>query len=164
MGLHALFLLQVTLLEELVGQGLQEAAALHRVDVRALLFGLGNDLVGDILHAEHEGEGEALGGGEFFREAAGKIAVLHVVVADAAHFMDIAEAAVVVGQHETVGADNLARAAAAENADALAQARGRFAVERLGRELEAGLAERVRQVLLLHQLQEPHALVGTGPY
>ena len=78
--------------------------------------------------------------------------------------MDIAEAAVVVGQHETVGADNLARAAAAENADALAQARGRFAVERLGRELEAGLAERVRQVLLLHQLQEPHALVGTGPY
>ena len=31
-------------------------------------------------------------------------------------------------------------------------------------ELEAGLAERVSQVLLLHQLQEPHALVGTGPY
>ena len=68
----------------------------------------------------------------------------------------------VVGEDEAVGADDFAGASAAETADDIAEGGGILTVKGFGRELQAGFAERIGEVLLLHELEQPHALVGTG--
>ena len=157
--LHPLLFLQVALLQQFLGQRLQEALALCGIDVSPLLLGFGVHLFRHVHDAEHEGKRQARCA-EFFGTAVGEVAVLHVVVADAAHFVHIAEAAVVVGQHQSVGADHLAGTSAAEDADALAQAGRGFTVKSFGGQSQPGFAQRVGQVLLLHEFQQPHAFIG----
>ena len=72
------------------------------------------------------------------------------------------EAAVVVGEDESVGADDFAGASAAKTADDIAERGAVVTVEGFGGELQSGFAERVGEVLLLHEFEQPHALVGTG--
>ena len=68
----------------------------------------------------------------------------------------------VVGEDEAVGADDFAGASAAETADDIAERGAVVTVEGFGGELQSGFAERVGEVLLLHEFEQPHALIGTG--
>ena len=124
------------------------------------LFGFGIHLVRHVSDTQHERKRQALRRTEFFRAVMSKIAVLHVVMADGAHFMHVAETAVMVGQDETVAAHHLTSTSATENADAFAERRSCFAVECRRGQLQTGLAERILKVLLLHEFEKPHTLVG----
>ena len=115
----------------------------------------------DIVDAHHEGEGEA-GHGQLLGAALGEEAVLEIIVLEVAHGLHKGEAAVVVGEDESVGADDFAGASAAETADDIAERGAVVTVEGFGGELQSGFAERVGEVLLLHEFEQPHALVGTG--
>ena len=68
----------------------------------------------------------------------------------------------VVGEDQSVGTDDFAGASAAETADDIAERGAVVTVEGFGGELQSGFAERVGEVLLLHEFEQPHALVGTG--
>ncbi len=50
----------------------------------------------------------------------GKVAIFHVVVANGTHFVYIAKAAVVVGQHKAIATNEFACAASTKDADAFA--------------------------------------------
>ena len=86
-------------------------------------------------------------------------AVLEVVVIDRRQRLDRAVAAMVVGEHEAFGRDDLARASAAEDHDGVLERRTVDAVDVLGLEA-ASLVAHVRDVHLLEVGQQPHALVG----
>ena len=124
--------------------------ALGGISIGLILLGSLIDVGRHIRDAQNEGEGK-VGRGQLLCAALGEVAVLEIVLVHRAHGMDVTEAAVVVRQHEAVGRYHLARTTAAEDADTLAQRRRRLAVKRLGRELQAGLAQRILQMLLLHQ-------------
>ena len=160
--IHTLLLGQVALLQQLFGHRFEKRLALTRIVVGLLLGCFSLNLCRHINDADNEGESEALRRAELFGAALGKIAVLHVVVADAAHFVNVREAAVVVGQDETIRAHHLTGATATEDADALTQRRRRFAIKRLWRQLKSCATQRVFKVLLLHEFEQPHAFVGTG--
>ena len=68
----------------------------------------------------------------------------------------------VVGEDKAVAANDFAGASAAETADDIAEGGGILTVKGFGRELQAGFAERIGEVLLLHEFEQPHALIGTG--
>ena len=147
--------------EELFGQTSEYAGRLARVLIIFLLTREGFDAGGDIVDAHHEGEGEA-GHGQLLGAALGEETVLEIIVLEVAHGLHKGEAAVVVGEDEAVGADDFAGASTAETADDIAEGGGILTVKGFGRELQAGFAERIGEVLLLHELEQPHALVGTG--
>ena len=158
---HAGGLGEGTGFEELFGQTGEHASRLARVLIIFLLTREGFDAGGDIVDAHHEGEGEA-GHGQLLGAALGEEAILEIIVLEVAHGLHKGEAAVVVGEDEAVGADDFAGASAAETADDIAEGGGILTVKGFGRELQAGFAERIGEVLLLHELEQPHALVGTG--
>ena len=159
--LDAFLLAQVAFAEHFLGEGLEEALTLGGPDVGAGLFGFGLHGFGHVDNAKDEGEAEVRRG-QFLGAAFCKVAVLQVVVLHGAHGVYVAEAAVVVGQHESVGRDHFACAASAEDADTFAQRGCGFVVEAFGRQLQAGLSQGIGQVLALHQFQEPHTLVGVA--
>ena len=160
-GRHSLGLLELALLQHCFGQGLKERLAHGGVGIGIYLCGSGFHLGRDVGDAAHEGEGE-VGRGQFLFATLGEVAVLQVVVLHGAHGVYITEAAVIVGQHETVGTDEFARAAIAKDADTFAQRSAFFVVEGRGGQLETSLAERISQMLLFHQLEQPHAFVSAG--
>ena len=148
-------------LEQRFGQGAEHGGRLALVLVVFLLAREGLDARCDIVDADHEGEGEA-GHGQLLGAALGEEAVLEIIVLEVAHLVHKGEAAVVVGEDESVGADDFAGASAAETADDIAERGAVVTVEGFGGELQSGFAERVGEVLLLHEFEQPHALVGTG--
>ena len=143
----------------LLCQGFEETLALHLCGARALFLGNGKHLVGHVLDLQHEGKGE-VGCGEFLGAAVCEEAVLGIVVLLGAHVVHVTEPAVVVGEYQSLGRYHLARAASAEHADAVAQRGRRFAVKGFGRQHQPGFFKGIHEMLLLHQFQEPHALVG----
>ena len=72
---------------------------------------IGQYLLGDVFLLDHERDEHILVG-QFFLEGLGVEAVEHVVVFDGGVRADALEAAVVVGEHQPVGADDHARAVA----------------------------------------------------
>ena len=148
-------------LEQRFGQRTEHGGRLALVLVVFLLAREGLDAGGDIVDADHEGEGEA-GHGQLLGAALGEEAVLEIIVLEVAHGLHKGEAAVVVGEDESVGADDLAGASAAETTDDIAERGAVVTVEGFGGKLQSGFAERVGEVLLLHEFEQPHALVGTG--
>ena len=155
-------LLVLSFFQHFFGDGFKEALALHGVDVLLLLGTFFPDLLRDIFNADDEGEGEALGGAQFFASALCEEAVLDVVVIQVGHLVDVGESAMVVGEDQSIGADDFSGATAAEDADAVAQRGSVFVVERRSRQLESRLAEGVFKMLLLHHFEEPHSLVSTN--
>ena len=119
--IHALLLAKVALFEHLGSERFKKTIALHGIFVGLFLFSFGVHLFSHIGNAHHEGECQAFGCAQFLSAVVRKVAVLHVVVANAAHLVHVAETAVVVGEHKTVGTYHLAGAATAKYADALAQ-------------------------------------------
>ena len=158
---HAGLLGVGTGLEQRFGQRTEHGSRLALVLVVFLLAREGLDARCDIVDADHEGEGEA-GHGQLLGAALGEEAVLEIIVLEVAHLVHKGEAAVVVGEDESVGADDFAGASAAETADDIAERGAVVTVEGFGGELQSGFAERVGEVLLLHEFEQPHALIGTG--
>ena len=85
--------------------------------------------------------------------------ILKVVVFYCAELLYKAEATVVVGHYKTVGRDHFACAAATEDADGIFY-RGCFGrIDFVYRYLKTEFAHIVFEILLTHQLQEPHSFV-----
>ena len=88
-------------------------------------------------------------------------AILQVVVLDRREALNRGVAAVVVGKEQTLGRDDLARAAAAEDDDGILERGVVHAVDLLGRKFAAALLH-LLDVHALQVGQHPHALVRRG--
>ena len=117
---------------------------------------------GDILHGDEEGDAEARSG-DFLARILGPVAVHQVVVLVGGKALDAAVAAVVIGNHQTLGRYHLSRATAAELDDGVFEGRLVNGIDFLRRELAA----RSLEVLLVHLVQEgqePHSFVGQSAH
>ena len=118
---YALLFSQIALFQQFFGNGLQKAPTLFGVNVGLSLFSSFVYLFSHIYDAQNKGKRRAFGRAEFFALLGSKVAILHVVVANAAHFVNVAKATVVVGQNQTVRANYFAGTSTAENTYTLAQ-------------------------------------------
>ena len=124
-----------------------------------LLKGRCQDLAGHVLLLHHERDKHVLVG-QFLLKGLGIEAVQHVVMLHGAVRADGLEAAVVVGEHQSVGAYDHARAIAREVDDALHNGivgLVQLFVGQLVALLLHHLVHRVRQVV-----ERPHAFIGLG--
>ena len=115
------------------------------------------NLVGHILHTHQERYGES-GVGQLLSsihspKAVGQVVVLHATVA-----LDLAVAAVVIGEQKALGRHKLARTTTSEEHNSIFQSRLVDAVNILGSELET-LGTHIVNTLA-NQAGQPHTLVG----
>ena len=132
-----------------------------RLTISLLVLGshTSQNLVGDILHIDEEGDGESLHR-DLFLFALGPETVLKVVVLHSAVRLHVGVAAVVVSEQQSLRRDELGGAAAAEEHDGILHAVVVDAVDVIGGKMEAEL---LHFSLVLAQIEgNPHAAVGFG--
>ena len=117
------------------------------------------EAVGDLLHPDEELHVQLLVG-QLLGARAGPESVGQVVVLDGRVGLDGVVAAVVVGQQQPFGRDQLARAAAVEEYDGILHRGAVDRVDVFGREAESFGAHVVDA--RRDEAREPHALVGEG--
>ena len=111
-----------------------------------------------ILHIFQEGYGESLAR-ELFLTVHRPVAVLEVIMLDAAEFLDAAVSAVVVGHQKTFRGYDLSGAAASELDDCVFERRAVYLVNLLWGELAACFMQSLA-VHFLDKGQKPHSFVG----
>ena len=126
----------------------------------SLLIGSLGDGVGHIRHALQEGHGQARDR-DFLVAVHGEEAILQVVVLRSGERLDIAVAAVVVGDQQTLLGNHFTGAAAAELDDGVLQGRMVDTVDLVRSQAAAEVGHGL-SVHLLEQRQEPHTLIGAG--
>ena len=122
-----------------------------------LVVDAGQDLLGDVLHADEAGDAEA-GAGQLLVAAHGPEAVGQVVVLDGGVADNLAVAAVVVGEQKAFVADELAGAAAAEEDDGILERGLVDVVDVLRADAHAGTLH--GGFVALEEHGDPHAFVG----
>ena len=115
--------------------------------------------VGDVHDAVHEAEFQSRRG-QLFCTAHGPETIRQVVMLHAAVLLDGGISAVVVGQNQTFGRNDFARASAAEDTHGILQRYAIGIVEIVSLQLETLFLHQFDGILLLQQLEQPHAFVG----
>ena len=160
LGADARLALEVALLQLLVGDVSQETVGhgirfAHLASLDALVH-----QVGDINDAVYKAELQS--GSRYFLFAGhGPETVSQVVVLHATVLLNSAIATVVVGQDQSFGRDDFAGASTAKDTHGILQTHAVRVVERVSFQFQTLLFHQVNRVLLLHQLEQPHAFVGT---